>query len=83
MSAPRAKLTLTAAKAEPPRAEDSHVARAKVATPPSRLGKRLIGGHFPRSTWVTLRELGTEHDKSTQDLLQEALDDLFAKYRKS
>ncbi len=83
MSAPRAKLTLTATKAEAPTAVEANVAKAKAPTPPSRQGKRLIGGHFPRATWVTLRELGTEHDKSTQDLLQEALDDLFAKYRKS
>jgi len=48
---------------------------------PDRQGKKLIAGHFPKATWGTLRDLGTKLDKNNQELLQEALDDLFAKYR--
>ena len=50
-------------------------------TPPSREGSKFIGGHFPRTTWDTFRKLGVEYEMSGQDLLQEAIDDLFAKYR--
>jgi hypothetical protein len=48
-----------------------------------RQGKKLIAGHFSKTTWATLRSIGTDLEKTTQDLLQEALDDLFAKYRRS
>ena len=48
---------------------------------PDRQGKRLIAGHFPKATWAMLRDLGTRLDKNNQELLQEALEDLFAKHR--
>lgn len=48
---------------------------------PDRQGTRLIAGHFPKTTWAMLRDLGTRLDKKNQELLQEALDDLFAKHR--
>jgi hypothetical protein len=47
-----------------------------------REGKRLIAGHFSKATWATLRDIGTRTEKTSQELLQEALDDLFAKYRR-
>lgn len=56
--------------------------RASTRAPPSRDGTKFIGGHFPKSVWDTFRMLGIEQEKSGQDLLQEAMDDLFAKYRK-
>ena len=56
--------------------------RTSKKTPPSRDGTKFIGGHFPKSVWDTFRILGIEQEKSGQDLLQEAIDDLFAKYRK-
>jgi hypothetical protein len=56
--------------------------RASTKAPPSREGTKFIGGHFPKSVWDTFRILGIEREKSGQDLLQEAIDDLFAKYRK-
>lgn len=40
----------------------------------------MIGGHFPRATWVQLRKLATDENRTTQELLGEALSDLFAKY---
>jgi hypothetical protein len=56
--------------------------RASTKAPPSRKGTKFIGGHFPKSVWDTFRILGIEQEKSGQDLLQEAMDDLFTKYRK-
>ena len=55
--------------------------RAKT-TAPSRVDSKFIGGHFPKSTWDGFRKLGIDLEKSGQELLQEAIDDLFAKYRK-
>ena len=46
-----------------------------------RVGKKLISGHFPKTTWAELRRLSIEHETTSQDLLEEALADLFAKYR--
>jgi hypothetical protein len=51
-------------------------------TAPSRVDSKFIGGHFPKSTWDGFRKLGIDLEKSGQELLQEAIDDLFAKYRK-
>lgn len=55
---------------------------AHAPRPPSRQGKRSIAGFFSDSTWVAFRQLGIQQRKSNQELLQEALDDLLAKYRK-
>jgi len=70
------RLTL---EAEPP------PAAADAAPPPAdrvdRRGKKIIAGHFPKATWAELRGLCIKHDKTSQDLLDEALTDLFAKYR--
>jgi hypothetical protein len=47
-----------------------------------REGKKLIAGHFPKATWAELRHLSVVADKTGQELLEEALADLFAKYRR-
>jgi hypothetical protein len=46
-----------------------------------RKNKRIIAGHFPKATWAQLRELCIAQDKTSQQLLEEALTDLFQKYR--
>ena len=46
-----------------------------------RKGKKIIAGHFPKATWAELRALCIKHDKTAQEFLDEALTDLFAKYR--
>ena len=46
-----------------------------------RKGKTIIAGHFPKATWAELRALCIKHDKTAQVFLDEALTDLFAKYR--
>lgn len=89
--AARAKLQLrtgtsTKAEREEPPAEPADGSRPRrgkgtASARPDRQGTRLIAGHFPKTTWAMLRDLGTKLDKRNQELLQEALDDLFAKYR--
>lgn len=46
-----------------------------------RKDKRIIAGHFPKATWAKLRALCITQDKTSQQLLEEALTDLFQKYR--
>lgn len=50
---------------------------------PSRVGKRAIGAHFEPDVQRQLRMLSAELDRTTQDLIGEALNDLFRKYNKS
>ena len=50
---------------------------------PSRQGKRAIGGHFDPIVGKQLRLLSADLDRTVQDLLAEALNDLFRKYNKS
>ena len=78
----RAKLQLK----PPPKPEPVTTPRPKVkdtepiAQRPDRAGTRMIGGHFPHATWVQLRKLAVDENRTTQELLGEALSDLFAKY---
>lgn len=50
---------------------------------PSRLGKRSVGGHFTPEAARQLRILAAETDRTVQDLLAEALNDLFRKHNRS
>lgn len=61
----------------PPNAAAVEAASADRA---DRRGKKIIAGHFPKATWAELRALCIKHDKTAQELLDEALTDLFAKY---
>jgi hypothetical protein len=77
---PRAKLNLTSqhpAANDPPPSGGS----GQGETRPDREGKKIIAGHFPKSTWAELRRLCVDQERTTQVLLEEALADLFAKYR--
>jgi len=47
--------------------------------PPSRTGKKTIAGHFDPAVSRQLRQLALEEDSSVQDLLREAINDLFEK----
>ena len=50
-------------------------------TRPDRAGKTLIGGWFSRSYSSSLRLIQAAHpERTTQELVREALNDLFAKY---
>lgn len=50
--------------------------------PPSRQGKKAVGGFFDDAKWKKLKMIGLEHDKTMQELLSEATDDLIAKYER-
>lgn len=50
---------------------------------PSREGKQLIAGHFPKSVAKQLKLLSVEDDTTVQELLGEALDLLFVKKGKA
>jgi Antitoxin-like ribbon-helix-helix len=49
---------------------------------PGRERTRPITAHFPKSVRDQLKILGIQQDKTMQDLIAEALNDLFAKYGK-
>lgn len=49
----------------------------------SRIGKRNVSAYVNPVAAKQLRLLGAEHDRSTQALVEEALNDLFRKYGKS
>ncbi|MBV9939590.1 MAG: hypothetical protein JO150_13870 [Acidobacteriaceae bacterium] len=72
------KLNLTTAQPDEPKTEP----RATVAARHDREGKKIIAGHFPRSTWAELRRLAVDRETTAQELLEEALADLFAKHRR-
>ena len=44
----------------------------------TRVGKKMIGGHFDPTVHRQLKQLALDRDCSIQDLLGEALDRLFA-----
>ena len=52
------------------------------AHPPSRAGKRQVAAYFPVPVQRQLKLLTVENDTTVQNLLAEALNDLFAKYGK-
>ena len=65
----------TVASAHPP--EQTSV---KVVTVPSRIGKKPVTGFFEPSVSRQLKRLGLDHERTMQELIQEALNDLFRKY---
>jgi hypothetical protein len=52
------------------------------SVPTSRLGKKMIAGHFDPSVSKQLKQLALERDSTVQALLAEAINDLFVKYGK-
>ena|ERR1700722_5009249 len=70
------------------RLEDLQAATAAVVrrpvppspVPPSRVGKKPVTAFFDPEVSRQIKKLGLDQDKTMQDLLQEALNDLFRKY---
>ena len=60
----------------------AHSTAAQTKQPPSRNGKRQVAAYFPVPVQRQLKLLTVEHDTTVQNLLAEALNDLFAKYGK-
>jgi len=50
--------------------------------PPSRAGKKAITCYFDPAVSKQLRQIALDRDLSAQDLVAEALNDLFQKYKK-
>lgn len=84
MSTKRAKLFAAAIpqqEAEPPAREAPQLRRA--SSRPDRRGKRLIGGYFEMPVSQQLKILSAERNTNHQELLREAINDLFQKHGKS
>ena len=50
--------------------------------PPSRAGKKIVSGHFDPAVTRQLKQLALDRESTVQNLLAEALNDLFAKHNK-
>ncbi|MCY4243246.1 MAG: hypothetical protein OXD36_16075 [Rhodobacter sp.] len=59
--------------------EPARAARKPKSRCPSRVGTRLVAGHFDPKVARQLRIIAAEEDTTVQALLEEALDLLFAK----
>jgi hypothetical protein len=53
------------------------------AAPPSRVGTKAITVHFPEEVRRQLKTLAAEEGRNIEDMVAEALNLLFAKYRKA
>jgi hypothetical protein len=67
--------------ASPPPAEEPAPAAARPLAS-TRRGTRQVAAHFPEDVAWQLRELAVQQRMTVQDLLAEALNDLFAKHGK-
>ena len=59
----------------------AEVEQAK-APQPGRAGMVLVAGHFDPAVRKQLKGIALDQGRTVQDLLAEALNDLFAKYRR-
>ena len=74
-----APVTLPAAKEPAPAPKRARTTKPKSESKPSRENTRMIGGHFPQEWQRQLALIAAEEGKTKQDLLSEALNDLFVK----
>ena len=56
--------------------------RKPLGVQPGRAGKKTIIGYFAPECLKQVKQMGLDRDKTQQDLLAEALNDLFTKYGK-
>lgn len=56
--------------------------REQATTTKTRVGTKQIAAHFPEDVAWQLRALAVEHKTTVQNLMAEALNDLFAKHGK-
>lgn len=69
-------------RAERVRAADTKEMPRRSPVPPSRLGKKALTCHFDPAVSKQLKQIALDRDLSVQDLISEALNDLFQKYKK-
>jgi hypothetical protein len=69
-------------KADPPTPPSRKTSNNGTASerPPSRVGKRLVAGHFDPVAARQLKQLALDQDTTAQALLTEAINDLFVKH---
>lgn len=74
--------TKTEVKKESAKTEKQPIIKKEVSynIPPSRQGKKAITGFFEPEVLKQLKRIGLDEDKTNQDLIAEALNDLFVKY---
>jgi hypothetical protein len=65
-----------------PRPEPRQTKVRSVPAPPSRAGKKALIGYYDPAVSKQLKQLGLDKDLTVQDLLGEAVNDLFQKYKK-
>jgi hypothetical protein len=65
-----------------PRAEPRPIKTRAFPVPPSRASKKALIGYFDPAVSKQLKQIGLDKDLSVQDLLGEAINDLFQKYKK-
>jgi hypothetical protein len=63
-----------------PREIENRSPRLLRAVPPSRAGKKPITGFFEPEVSRQIKKVALDKDRTMQELLQEALNDLFRKY---
>lgn len=68
--------------APPPRARKAAEAAPMSPQPPSRVGKKALIGYFDPGVSKQLKQMALDGDTSVQELLREALNDLFQKHKK-
>jgi hypothetical protein len=74
----------SSAKGAPPTPEagsSKPEASDRLAIQPSRMGKVNVTGYFPPEVKASLRLVQAKRGGTIQDILAEALNDLFSKYR--
>lgn len=64
---------------EPPPPPQPPIPPLKSPTSPSRRGKKTVAGFFDPAVSRQLRQIATDEDSNIQELLREAINDLFEK----
>jgi hypothetical protein len=66
--------------AQEPTVATEDLAPKSPSRPKSRVGKKVISGFFDKEVSRQLSKLAIDQDRTKEDLLREAINDLFAKY---
>ena len=66
-------------RAEPPKPQAVAAPKAQAHRVPSRRGKKTIAGFFDPAASRQLRQIALDEDSDIQELLREAINDLFEK----
>lgn len=70
-------------KTEPPKPEATATPAIRTSVVPSRRGKKTIAGFFDPAASRQLKQIALEEESNVQELLREAINDLFEKRGKA